>query len=77
MSNSIPALLSILIRVPSSWSFRRKWAATAVVSGFTFITPISSSMIAPATNQVAAQFGIHSSVLIAFTTSIFVLAYGE
>ena len=34
-------------------------------------------MIAPATNQVAAQFGIHSSVLIALTTSIFVLAFGE
>ena len=34
-------------------------------------------MVAPATNQVAAQFGIHSSVIIAFTTSIFVLAYGE
>ena len=61
----------------SSWSFKRKWAATAIVSGFTFISPVSSSMIAPATNQVAAQFGIHSSVVIAFTTSIFVLAYGE
>lgn len=34
-------------------------------------------MIAPATNQVAAQFGIHSSAIIAFVTSIFVLAYGE
>ena len=34
-------------------------------------------MIAPATNQVAAQFGIHSTVLIALTTSIFVLAFGE
>ena len=34
-------------------------------------------MVAPATNQLAAQFGIHSSVIIAFTTSIFVLAYGE
>ncbi|KAF8553172.1 MFS general substrate transporter [Imleria badia] len=32
-------------------------------------------MVAPATNQLAAQFGIHSSVVIAFTTSIFVLAY--
>jgi MFS family permease len=34
-------------------------------------------MVAPAANQLAAEFGIHSSVIIAFTTSIFVLAYGE
>lgn len=34
-------------------------------------------MIAPATNQLAAQFNIHSSAIIALTTSIFVLAYGE
>ncbi|KDQ61903.1 hypothetical protein JAAARDRAFT_123222 [Jaapia argillacea MUCL 33604] len=32
-------------------------------------------MIAPASDQVAQQFGITSSVLIAMTTSIFVLAY--
>ena len=61
----------------SSWSFKRKWAATAIVSGFTFISPVSSSMVAPATNQVAAQFGIHNSIIIALTTSIFVLAYGK
>ncbi|KAF8430462.1 MFS polyamine transporter [Boletus edulis BED1] len=61
----------------SSWSFRRKWAATAIVSGFTFITPVSSSMVAPATGQLAAEFGIHSSAIIAFTTSIFVLAFGN
>ncbi|KAH0832284.1 MFS polyamine transporter [Lanmaoa asiatica] len=60
---------------PKNWSFKQKWAATAIV--FTFTTPMSSSMVAPATNQVAAQFGIHSSVVVAFTTSIFVLAYGK
>ncbi|PSR80262.1 hypothetical protein PHLCEN_2v6783, partial [Hermanssonia centrifuga] len=32
-------------------------------------------MIAPASDALAAQFGITSSVLIALTTSIFVLAY--
>ncbi|KAG0697178.1 MFS polyamine transporter [Suillus ampliporus] len=59
----------------SAWSFRRKWAATAIVSSFTFISPVSSSMIAPATGQVAATFGIHNEVIMALTTSIFVLAY--
>ena len=34
-------------------------------------------MIAPASNQLAEQFDIHSSVLIAMTVSVFILAYGE
>ncbi|KIJ21248.1 hypothetical protein PAXINDRAFT_94902 [Paxillus involutus ATCC 200175] len=61
---------------PRNWSFKCKWAATAIVSGLTFITPVSSSMIAPATDQLAAEFGIHSSVVIALSTSMFVLAFG-
>ena len=61
----------------SSWPYRRKWAATFVVSSFTFISPVSSSMIAPATAQVAREFGITNNVLIAMTTSVFVLGYGK
>jgi MFS family permease len=34
-------------------------------------------MIAPASDKLAAEFGIESSVIIALTTSIFVLAYGK
>ena len=61
----------------ASWPYRQKWAATIVVSSFTFISPISSSMIAPAAAQVAEEFGITSNVLVAMTTSIFILGYGE
>ncbi|GJE90729.1 MFS polyamine transporter [Phanerochaete sordida] len=60
---------------PKNWTFKRKWAATAIVSAFTFISPVSSSMIAPASDQLAANFGITSDVVIALTTSVFVLAY--
>ncbi|KAF8154426.1 MFS polyamine transporter [Crassisporium funariophilum] len=60
---------------PKNWTYRKKWAATLVVSSFTFISPVSSSMIAPASEQVARQFGITSTVLIAMTTSVFVLGY--
>ncbi|KAG2123908.1 MFS polyamine transporter [Suillus cothurnatus] len=60
---------------PKNWSYRRKWAATIIISSFTFISPVSSSMIAPATGQVASSFGIDSDVMLALTTSIFVLAY--
>ena len=61
----------------SSWPYRQKWAATIVVSSFTFISPVSSSMIAPAAAQVSEQLGITSNVLVAMTTSIFILGYGE
>ena len=61
----------------ASWPYRQKWAATIVVSSFTFISPVSSSMIAPAAAQVAEQLGITSNALVAMTTSIFILGYGE
>ncbi|KAK7048763.1 MFS polyamine transporter [Favolaschia claudopus] len=57
------------------WSRRKKWAATMVVSCFTFISPVSSSMVAPASAQVAEGFGIHSDVIVGLVTSIFVLAF--
>jgi hypothetical protein len=34
-------------------------------------------MIAPASTQLAERFDIHSSVLLAMTTSVFILGYGE
>jgi hypothetical protein len=46
------------------------------VSAFTFISPVSSTMIAPASGQLAEQFGIDSTVVLAMTTSVFVLGYG-
>ncbi|KAL0581256.1 hypothetical protein V5O48_000739 [Marasmius crinis-equi] len=60
---------------PKNWSYKKKWAATAIVSLFTFISPVSSSMIAPASMNLAEEFHITSTVMIAMTTSIFVLAY--
>ncbi|KAI0292739.1 major facilitator superfamily domain-containing protein [Russula brevipes] len=60
---------------PRNWSFRKKWGATVIVSAFTFISPVSSSMIAPASEQFVERFNIHSTVLLAMITSVFVLAY--
>ncbi|KAJ6621329.1 MFS polyamine transporter [Mycena sp. CBHHK59/15] len=60
---------------PLNWSYEHKWAATIAVSSFTFISPISSSMIAPASAQLASQFGITDSAVVALTTSVFVLGY--
>ena len=57
---------------PKNWSFKRKWAATIVVSSFTFISPVSSSMVAPALSTIAAEFGITNEVESQLVLSIFV-----
>lgn len=60
---------------PRNWSFSKKWRAILIVSAFTFISPVSSSMIVPASGQVAERFNIHSTVILAMTTSVFILGY--
>jgi hypothetical protein len=77
------SMLDITVRVcrnvvtrVCSWNFSKKWGATVIVSAFNFISPVSSTMIAPASGQLAEQFGIDSTVLLAMTTSVFVLGYG-
>ncbi|MCJ1312107.1 hypothetical protein MMC25_005781 [Agyrium rufum] len=60
---------------PKNWKRSRKWAATVVVSSFTFISPVSSSLIAPATEAIAKDFGITNAVETQLVLSVFVLAY--
>ena len=48
-----------------------------MVAAFTFISPVTSSIGAPAGAAIARDFGIHNESLVAMTVSIFVLAYGE
>ncbi|KAF8588992.1 MFS polyamine transporter [Ramaria rubella] len=60
---------------PKNWSKKKKWAATAVVSSYTFISPIASSMIAPAAASLAHDLHITNSAILSMTVSIFILAY--
>ncbi|OAL57136.1 MFS general substrate transporter [Pyrenochaeta sp. DS3sAY3a] len=60
---------------PKNWSTKRKWAATFIVSSFTLVSPISSSMIAPALTSISNEFHITKEVEAQLTLSIFVLAY--
>ena len=77
VSTSLPLseLVSLLSHV-HSWSLRRKWGIIVIVSLFTFISPVASSMIAPASQQLAERFDIHNTVVLSMDISIFVLAYG-
>ena len=53
----------------------RKWAATGIVSAFTLVSPISSSMISPALSAISRDFHISNQVESQLALSIFVLAY--
>ncbi|KAF8751604.1 Transporter [Rhizoctonia solani] len=64
------------LKNPRNWTFRHRWAATAVVSLFTFMSPLASSMVAPALPQITRELGLEQgSVLESMTLSVFVLAY--
>ena len=60
---------------PKNWTMKRKWTATFVVSSFTFISPVASSMVAPALPQMSKDLGVTDSVLSQMMLSIFLLAY--
>ncbi|KAM0145015.1 hypothetical protein ACHAQE_003740 [Botrytis cinerea] len=60
---------------PKNWKIGRKWAAVLVVSSFTFISPVSSSMVAPAITSISSDLHIESSIEQSLVLSIFVLAY--
>ncbi|KIJ54785.1 hypothetical protein M422DRAFT_200684 [Sphaerobolus stellatus SS14] len=60
---------------PRNWSTARKWAATGVMASYEFITPLASSMMAPAIPEISRQFGLTDTVLQSMLVSIFVLAY--
>lgn len=60
---------------PKNWSLRRKWAATLIVSCFTLVSPVSSSMISPALEAISRDLHITQEVEAQLTLSIFVLAY--
>ncbi|KAJ4387171.1 hypothetical protein N0V93_007760 [Gnomoniopsis smithogilvyi] len=60
---------------PKTWSFGRKWAAVAIVSIFTFISPVSSSMTAPALTSIGAELNMQNEFEKELSLSIFILAY--
>ena len=61
---------------PKNWTYRKKWCITIVVSTYTFISPISTSIVAPALLKIAPDLHIHSFFVASLTLSIFILAYG-
>ncbi|KAH9996183.1 MFS multidrug transporter-like protein [Xylariaceae sp. FL0662B] len=62
---------------PLNWSWQRKWLATILVSCFTFISPFSSTMVAPVLHEIEAEFDIAGDFVRALVMSIFLLGYAQ
>lgn len=60
---------------PKTWTMRKKWAAVVIISFFTLISPVSSTMIAPCMTAIGRDLDIPSQFDQALTLSIFLLAY--
>ncbi|KAF9460954.1 MFS general substrate transporter [Collybia nuda] len=61
---------------PRNWTKSRRWVVTLVVSLFTFISPVASSISSPALPIISSDLGIPAgSILENMSLSIFVLAY--
>lgn len=60
---------------PRNWSPKRKRVVLFLVSAFTFISPVSSSMVAPSLGAMKTDLGISGEFEAAMILSIFVLAY--
>ncbi|KAK5164293.1 uncharacterized protein LTR77_009988 [Saxophila tyrrhenica] len=59
---------------PKNWERKRKWMATITVSLFTFISPVSSSMVAPALEQLQRDFNTDPEQ-VNLAMSVFLLAF--
>ena len=60
---------------PKNWPKAKKWRATITVSLFTFISPVSSSMIAPALDKLGKDFGVKPGIELQLALSSFLLAF--
>ncbi|KAI0091946.1 multidrug resistance protein 4 [Irpex rosettiformis] len=62
-------------RNPRNWPAGKKWTMTAIVSAYTFVTPLATSMMAPGLPEIALKYGITSETIISMVLSIFLLTF--
>ncbi|KZT20801.1 MFS general substrate transporter [Neolentinus lepideus HHB14362 ss-1] len=60
---------------PRNWSGRQKWLVVSLVSLYTFVSPLASSVMAPALPEIAVHYGITNATVVAMTLSIFLLSF--
>lgn len=60
---------------PRNFSERKKTSLVLLVSSITVVSPLASSMFAPALGSLAIDFHVTEELLLSFTVSVFVLGY--
>ncbi|KAL4895338.1 major facilitator superfamily domain-containing protein [Aspergillus ambiguus] len=60
---------------PQNFSAGRKWGLISLISAFTFISPLASSMFSPAVSYVAVDLKETNETILSFTVSIYILGY--
>ncbi|EED14379.1 MFS multidrug transporter, putative [Talaromyces stipitatus ATCC 10500] len=60
---------------PQNFSETRKWALLALMSSMTLISPLASSMFAPAASNAAAEWKVTNETLLSFSVTIFLMGY--
>ena len=60
---------------PMNWPGKLKWGMLILISVFTFITPLASSMFAPGVELVEHDLHFSSSILGGLVVSVYILGY--
>ncbi|KAJ3828255.1 major facilitator superfamily domain-containing protein [Lentinula raphanica] len=58
-----------------NWSFSKKWTCVAIVSLYTFLSPLSSSMLAPGLPDIATRYGVTSTTETSLMLSVFLVSF--
>ncbi|KAJ4473061.1 multidrug resistance protein 4 [Lentinula aciculospora] len=58
-----------------NWSFAKKWTCVAIVSLYTFVSPLSSSMLAPGLPDIATKYGVTSTTETSLLLSVFLISF--
>ncbi|OJA12253.1 hypothetical protein AZE42_04088 [Rhizopogon vesiculosus] len=60
---------------PRNWISSRKWLAITLISMYTFVAPLGSSMMAPGLPDIALKYNVTNPTITAMTLSIFLLSF--
>lgn len=58
-----------------NWTNKQKWTNIGIISLITFLTPLASSMVAPAVPLIMREFHSTNSTIGSFIVSIYILGY--
>lgn len=58
-----------------NWTVKKKWSNIAVIAAVTFLTPLASSMVAPAIPEMMRDFKTSDATIGSFIVSIYILGY--